>query len=455
MTRLDPAPEARRLVEQARLDLLRSPAERNKLGQFATPPALALAIAEHAARLRESRGHPRRPVRFLDPSVGTGAFFQALRIAFPDDLIEQASGIELDPAFASVARSLWGEAGLEVSEGDFASIEPPPPDRRFTLILANPPYVRHHHLGPEAKRGLAGALGRRVGLKLNGLAGLYAYFLLLADAWMAEGGLGVWLVPSEFLDVVYGQGVRDYLLDRVTLLQIHRFRPADGQFGDALVTSAVVAFEKSPPPGSHRPLMTFGGTLTHPDRAEAVTIEALRASRKWSRFPLDVPEPLPAPRPRPTRGPRLGDLFTIKRGLVTGANGFFILPIDEALARGLPRFALKPILPGPRHLVDPVIEALPGRDPSTASPPWSWSTSTAPRPNSVATSPPWPTTWPRAGPGVSTRAISPADGPPGTPRSVGSRRCSSAPTWPGPGTRPRRSASSGTDPGPPPPTSTS
>lgn len=358
---LDIPPDSPRLAEQTRLDLLRSPAERNRLGQFATPPGLALAIAEHATKLRTARGH-RQPVRFLDPALGTGAFFEALRLAFPGKLIERAAGVELDPAFASVADRLWGDSGLEVIRGDFTALEPP--DRRFNLILANPPYVRHHHLGLESKRSLSEAVERRFGLRVNGLAGLYAYFLLLADAWLADGGLALWLVPSEFLDVNYGQALRDYLLGQVTLLRIHRFRPTDAQFGDALVTSAVVAFEKSPPAPSHRPLMTFGGSLARPERSQSVPLEALRASRKWSRFPLESPDPSPSLGPSPT----LGDLFAIKRGLVTGANAFFILPLDQALALGLPTRHLTPILPSPRHLAGDVIEAEPDGAPRLARP---------------------------------------------------------------------------------------
>ncbi len=344
--------ETRRLAEQARLDGLRGAAERNKLGQFATPPALALAIAEHARRLREGRGH-RDPVRFLDPALGSGAFFEALRRAFLGGSIAEASGIEIDPAFASVGSRLWGGSGLDVTVGDFTRLEPPSKPRA-NLILANPPYVRHHHLNRDAKSHLAEAVHRRLGVKINGLAGLYAYFLLLADAWLAEGGLAVWLVPSEFLDVNYGEALRNYLASRVTLLHVHRFRPADGQFGDALVTSAVVAFEKTPPPPSHRPRMSFGGPLDRPERAESVPLAALRASKKWSGFPGDEVGPRPD---FPPSGVTLGDLFAIRRGIVTGANAFFILPLDEALGRGIPRAFLRPILPSPRHLTEGVIEA--------------------------------------------------------------------------------------------------
>src|SRR5207244_10384295 len=51
-----------------------------------------------------------------------------------------------------------------------------------------------------------------------------------------------------------------------------------------------------------------------------------------------------------------GDLFTIKRGLATGDNRFFILPRAEAARRGIPEQYLRPVLPNPRQLPEVVIE---------------------------------------------------------------------------------------------------
>ncbi len=53
---------------------------------------------------------------------------------------------------------------------------------------------------------------------------------------------------------------------------------------------------------------------------------------------------------------RLRDLFEIKRGLATGANDFFILPLEEAQILKLPEKYLIPILPSPRYLKQEVIE---------------------------------------------------------------------------------------------------
>src|SRR5947209_2179777 len=108
--------EARRQAEQLRLDSLKTAAERNRLGQFATPPALSLDIARYARRLWASRTDR---VRFLDSAVGSGSFYSAFRQAFPTDLVAGAAGVEIDPAFARAAEELWSGTGLTVLRADF------------------------------------------------------------------------------------------------------------------------------------------------------------------------------------------------------------------------------------------------------------------------------------------------------------------------------------------------
>lgn len=340
--------ETERLERQERLDAQRTARERNKLGQFATPPELALEIAQYALGLWKEREDR---VRFLEPALGSGAFYSALRRTFSADPIEAATGVEMDPLFAATARSLWTRSGLDVIEGDFTRQAPPEEARRYNLILTNPPYVRHHHLSRDDKTRLQSLVLKDVHIRLNGLAGLYCYFLLLGDRWLAQDGLSIWLIPSEFMDVNYGEAVRAYLTHRVELLHVHRFSPQDVQFDDALVTSAVVVFRKRVPDADHGVKLSQGGTLLRPARTEIVPVRTLRRIDKWMNGSTAAPAQQAA-----ARVP-MGDLFTIKRGIATGSNSFFILPFKEAVERGIPPRFLRPILPSARHLEGDVIEA--------------------------------------------------------------------------------------------------
>lgn len=345
--------EVRRQTVQAELDAAKSAAERNRLGQFATPNALAVDIANF---LDSVIGGKVKKVHFADPSIGTGSFFSAALSVFGARRISSAVGIEIDSGFCSAARELWQDAGLEVVEGDFSRLVangscPEAPN----LILANPPYVRHHHIGREEKERLQRLVLRLTGVEVNGLAGLYVYFFLLASFWMQDDGYAAWLIPSEFMDVNYGAALKKFLVEKITLIRVHRFDPDDVQFDDALVSSAVVVFKKSPPPPDHQPVFSFGGSLENPERSEEVSLDELRETRKWTRLPKSDEEGLF--QSSREDNPTLSDLFIVQRGIATGSNKFFIMERTEAERRGLPSQFLRPILPSPRYLKETVIEA--------------------------------------------------------------------------------------------------
>jgi len=343
--------EALRVEEQVRLDLLKSAAERNEWGQFATPPALAAHIADYTRELW--RGRTDR-VRFLDPAIGTGSFFSALRKVPEPGWLESALGIELDSQFADAAARLWSREGLRVVTGDFTKLQPPRAGERPNLILTNPPYVRHHHLDQDDKVRLKTIASAIVGTEVSGLTGLYCYFMMLAHEWLADGGIGIWLVPSEFMDVNYGKALQQYLANQVTLLHVHRFDPHNVQFEDALVSSAIVVYEKRRPTADHRVKFSYGGSLLKPQLSELVPVRALRETKKWSGFGRDAQS---SRRHRDGAGTTLDSLFAVKRGIATGANSFFILPRSEAERLGISEEFLKPVLPSPRELRDTVIDA--------------------------------------------------------------------------------------------------
>jgi len=234
---------------------------------------------------------------------------------------------------------------------DFFSIAVPTDEpRRANLIVCNPPYVRHHHLSLEKKERMGRLTARTVGLKVNGLSGLYCYFLIHAHNWLAEGGLGCWLIPSEFMDVNYGTVLKEYLLRKVSLLRIHRFDPAESQFDDALVSSTVVWFRKAVPPTDHCAEFTFGGTFESPHVSKRFSLSELARTPKWTRITNSREGG------EGGSGVKLSDLFNVKRGLATGANNFFILTPEKIKEYNLPTKFLIPILPSPRYLKDDVIK---------------------------------------------------------------------------------------------------
>src|SRR5215210_5232142 len=147
------ATEAVRLTIQGKLDSAKTQAERNRLGQFATPTDLATDVLR-CARTMMPQG---TPIRFLDPAIGTGSFYSALLRVFPPDEIEDALGFEIDADVIREARQIWQHSPLRIKSEDFTKSQPPSKNsRKATLLICNPPYVRHHHLSQSEKVRLQG-----------------------------------------------------------------------------------------------------------------------------------------------------------------------------------------------------------------------------------------------------------------------------------------------------------
>lgn len=336
--------ETLRLSIQTELDAKKTALERNKLGQFATPTVLAREVLSYGLSLMPKR----QRVRFLDPAIGTGSFYSALREMIGRRPIAAAKGYEIDPHYGEPARELWAGSGLDIELSDFTQAQPPCDG--FNLLICNPPYVRHHHLGADEKCRLQVLSRESAGVKLSGLAGLYCHFMALSHRWMSADGVAGWLIPSEFMDVNYGRELKRYLLEEVTLLRIHRFDPNDVQFDDALVSSAVVWFKKSKPPVGHTVEFSYGGTHATPAISRQIASFELANEAKWTRFPRQEVRAA-------VDTPILSDLFSIKRGIATGSNEFFILSREKIMALDLPMEFFRPILPSPRYVKNDEIQA--------------------------------------------------------------------------------------------------
>ena len=79
--------------------------ERQKLGQFFTPPALTIKMIEKFDTLEDKD--------ILDPTVGAGGLLAACILAGADP--KRIYGIELDPEVLEIARKRLGKLGVPSS----------------------------------------------------------------------------------------------------------------------------------------------------------------------------------------------------------------------------------------------------------------------------------------------------------------------------------------------------
>lgn len=328
--------ETRRINLQHTLDALKTQKQRNVMGQFATPFPLACDIMKYMHSLNGNEGK----ISMLEPSSGLGAFISAFHNVYGDNA-GHTLGFEIDNHYYSPAVELWRDYDVELRNTDFLAQTP---YCTFDMIVANPPYVRHHHIATDTKMRLKQDVNDFSKIKISGLAGLYCHFMILSTRWLRPNGLSCWLVPCEFMEVNYGKAVKQFLLENVELVRIHRFVSSDLQFADALVSSCVVVFRNAKPSANHNIILSQGGSLLNPDRQWTVAADTLTPNDKWTVRFADATNTCHTKEPIVC----LGDFFTVKRGIATGDNHFFV--IDHAVVDkySIPKQFLVPVLPSPR-----------------------------------------------------------------------------------------------------------
>ena len=336
--------ENKRVIAQQSTDASRSIEERRRLGQFATPNELAKSIIKQGLSLLDIN----ESISFLEPALGTGSFLSAF-LQVTNGMRISAVGIEVDDTYGNVAKELW-EHYADIEIIDFT--QSTPIANKHNFLVTNPPYVRHHYLSKEQKKWLQETTFSETGIRLSGLSGLYCYYMLLAHKWLAPGAICGWLIPSEFMDVNYGQTLKEYLLHKVHLLHIHRFDPKEAVFEDAIVSSSSVWFKNELLTSDYSIEFSFGGEIANPKNVCFISRSELQVEKKWTRFPSKEIRRINA-----DGRENLADYFFIKRGIATGNNSFFIISEQKAKDLKFRRAYLQPILPAPRKLKTNIINS--------------------------------------------------------------------------------------------------
>ena len=330
-TRFDPVTE---------LAIAPSQKDQKELGAFYTPPQMARLLIDWAVREAEDR--------VLDPSFGGLVFLNAAEarlreLGTPERNIgKQIFGVDVDSeACARAAKQERGGAEApNLIERDFFAVTPKELPR-FDAVVGNPPYVRYQSFNGD---GLAAReLALAAGVKLSRLASSWAPFLIHATSFIRPGGRLAQVLPAELLHAQYARPVIDFLRREFAEVEVAVFdeRVFPGALEEVVLLFAegrgvgggemrLVPYEKSVLTHNSRPASGAKADLTRADRP---LLEQLLPgdARGLYRSMMDHEEVT-----------TLGELASVDIGIVTGANGFFLL--DAEAAEGLDRRLLKPAI---------------------------------------------------------------------------------------------------------------
>ncbi|MDR1647849.1 MAG: class I SAM-dependent methyltransferase [Zoogloeaceae bacterium] len=231
------------------------------LGQVFTPPE----VVDFMLKLRLRKG------RTLEPSAGAGAFFNALRVKNADCV-----GIELDGRIAPEG----------VCVMDFFAY---PETERFDAIIGNPPYVRFQDILPETRARLSMRL-------FDGRSNLFLFFIEKCVRHLNPGGELIFIVPRELAKLTAARKLNAWLFQEGSITDF--LETGDRNlFGDYVPNCVIFRFEK----GLQNREMRDGRRFCE------VRGQWMFLSRNTQDYPLS-----------------LADVFEVKVGGVSGADGIFV-----------------------------------------------------------------------------------------------------------------------------------
>ena len=333
-----------------------SAASRRTLGTFFTSPSWVNWMIDRWSETHDT------PAAVVDVGAGVGIFTTAAAWRWPG---AQVWSVDINPITLGLLALRVHEdtfplregqdstAGLRVIQRDFTlwmgDVWPDLPEGR--LILGNPPYTRLQLLPIDQRERLWEAAGGLCGRR----ASLSALITAMSVNSLAPADGLCLLLPAQWLESDYAKDLRSHLWKlRNRRVEMHLFR--ENLFDDALVDA--VALMVGPERKNPQPLVFSGDARSWtPDRGSPVP------SNWRARFDGATP----GNAGQSTAGNRLGDLLTVRRGVATGANTFFVIPesrVSETVgaARSVLAPMIRRLLGLPDLVTTDVLDDLPPED---------------------------------------------------------------------------------------------
>lgn len=295
----------------------------------------------------------KKDARILEPSCGDGVFLDALRNG--DFKYKSMLGLEIDAVEAKKA-DLIKPAKTKVVCEDFYSFYSS--DRKYDVIVGNPPYIRYHFFSDHQKEAAAGIF-KEAGLTYSKLTNAWVSFVVGSSLMLGSNGKTAFVLPAEILQVSYAKQLREFLSHFYNKINI-------------------VSFEKLVFPHIQQEVVLL---LCEKDSSNQHSIEHIELrdadglldldlkklnrpqkridfkSNKWTFYFLEQEEiDLIERIQEGGQVSRLGDFAKVEVGITTGSNSFFTVPRSTVKEYDLEDFA-KPLVGRSVQVPGPVFTA--------------------------------------------------------------------------------------------------
>ena len=339
--------------------------ERHKLGQYYTPPPIIELITGMCIKSPDDK--------VLDPACGSGGFLVKAYLKLKDlkkkqnpfaeddelheEILNQLYGIDINPFPAQLSSINLAVRNLKVTSrninlvvSDFFKVKPSTGiiPKELDAVVTNPPYTRQEEMEYKdqiREEALTYSDGSKIGI--NAQAGIYVYFFTHSAKFLKNTGRMGYITSNTWLDVGFGEGLKQFFLDHFKLLAIVEFDSA--VFGTALVNTCVSILEKEEDSHKRQKNIVRFARLKKATEIGEIVETIMFTSRNYEDERIRVVIKSQGTLQREERWGKylrapaiyfkvishniitsLGKKARIRRGITTGSNGFFILDKEKA-----------------------------------------------------------------------------------------------------------------------------
>jgi len=198
-----------------------------RLGQFLTSKQIADFMVKLATKKKD--------LSVLEPSAGKGVFVQSLL----DSGFKHITAIEYDSDFFNQLKETFNQKEIILKRNDFLKETL---EKRYDLIIGNPPYVQWNHIEPEIRDYLKNdSFWKQYS---NGEWDLLYAFIIWSIEKLNQNGELIFIVPYNWFNSTHGKSLRNYLINHGRFDIILHFGELK-LFGDCFPNNIIFRYTKT------------------------------------------------------------------------------------------------------------------------------------------------------------------------------------------------------------------
>ena len=295
---------------------------KKKNGIFYTPRPVAELLVSKAIK--------RNSLSILDPACGEGVLLKAA--VEENRRFNGARRPRLVGCDRFKQRKL--DQRIEFVHSDFFKFKD---NKKFDLILTNPPYMQSGRISSEVRGKYYRKLAKPLGFSSN--LDLWVYFLIKSTMHLRRGGAIAAVLPWSFLEAEYAQKVRKWITENFAKIKVLVLQCA--HFEDTVKRVLLVWLEGY---GSPEQSIQIGCSDECPGEFGFRRMSTERWNSENVMACLDVKSGDVLGKLEEVGFAPLESYAKVLIGIVTGANEYFIRTRQEAAKLGFSRSSILPIL---------------------------------------------------------------------------------------------------------------